>query len=151
MRLDTSQGRINNIPVEIFISSAAHTGQFLDRHFLVYMVSFASALTLRQLGNFRAGVCRSQLHALRRRSRHSRMIRNGLITLLIATSQKSGSSIRNQTNASRHDSRQELNAAILHARLRADAGNPRPYRDLIELPLSGNSMMFSSATTAVFI
>ena len=29
--------------------------------------------------------------------------------------------------------------------------NPRTYRDLIELLLSGNSMMFSLATTAVFI
>ena len=38
-----------------------------------------------------------------------------------------------------------------HGSVRGGAGNPLPYRDLIELLLSGNSMMFSLATTAVFI
>ena len=71
----------------------------------------------------------------------------------IATPQKSGFSIRTRTNASRHDSRQEPHSVILHARLRAGGtrGNPRPYHDLIELLLSGNLLMFSLATTAVFI
>ena len=42
---------------------------------------------------------------------------------------------------------------ILRARLCAGRtrGNPRFHRDLIELLLTNNSMMFSLATTAVFI
>lgn len=38
-----------------------------------------------------------------------------------------------------------------HGSVQRARGNPRPYRDLIELLQSGNSMMFSLATTAVFI
>ena len=129
------------------------TGKWLRRVVQGYLNYHAVPGNLRRLGVFRAEVCRLWLRALRRRSQHSRIIRSGSATSSIATSQKSGFSIRTRTNASRHDSRQEPYAVILHARLCAARarGNPRPYRDLIELLLSGNSMMFSLASTAVFI
>ena len=81
------------------------------------------------------------------------MIWQTLTTVLIATSQKQGFSIRTRTDASSRDSRQEPYVLILRARLCAGRtrGNPRFHRDLIELLLTNNSMMFSLATTAVFI
>ena len=88
-----------------------------------------------------------------RRGHHSRMILLLSTAVLIATFQKSGFSIRTRTNVSSRDSRQEPYAVILRAQLCAGRTrcNPRLYRDLIELLLSNNSMIFSLATTAVFI
>ena len=84
------------------------TGKWLRRVVQGYLNYHAVPGNLRRLFAFRAEVCRSWLHALRRRSQHSRMICKGSATLSIATSQKSGFSIRTRTNASRHDSHTSL-------------------------------------------
>ena len=88
-----------------------------------------------------------------RRGHRSRMISQASTTRLIATFQKSGFSICTRTNVSSRDLKQEQHAVILRAQLCAGRKgcDPRLDLDLIKLLLFINSMMFSLATTAVFI
>ena len=47
--------------------------------------------------------------------------------------------------------RSRMRQFCAHGYVQRARGSPRPYRDLIELLLSGSSLMFSLAITAVFI
>ena len=80
------------------------------------------------------------------------MLQAGSATLLLATLKSQGCpfvpelTLRVMTRGA-----SRMPTFCMHGCVRGDAGNPRPYRNLIDLLLSSNSTILSLANTAVFI